>query len=57
MQKDNLKIFTRVSCFLVPPSREGVSAGVVHSFPTALGANPIQASKNHNVLSILQIQF
>ena len=57
MCKDNLKIFTRVSCFLVLPSGEGVSAGVVCCFPTALGANPIQASKNHNVLTISWIQF
>ena len=57
MCKDNLKIFTRVSCFLVLLSREGVSAGVVHSFPTTSGANPMQASKHHNVLTILQIQF
>ena len=50
MYKDNLKIFTRVSCFLVPLS--GDSAGVVSFFPTALGAKPTRASKHHNVLTI-----
>ena len=57
MHKDNLKIFKRVSCFLVLLSREGVSVGVVCSFPTSLGTNPIQVSKHHNVLTISRIQF
>ena len=51
MHKDNLKIFTRVSCFLVLPSR-GVSVGVVCFFPTTLGANPGQVSKHHDILTI-----
>ena len=57
MRKDNLKIFTRVSCFLVLLTGEGVSVGVVSSFPTTLGANPIQVSKHNNILTILRIQF
>ena len=31
--------------------------GVVHFFPTALGANLIQVSKHHSVLTISWIQF
>ena len=51
MHKGNLKIFTRASHFLVPPSR-GSQQRVVCFFPTTLGANPVQASKHHNTLTI-----
>ena len=55
MHKYNLKYLQELA---VPWCHQaGVSVGVVHFFPTTLGANPIQANKHHNVLTISQIQI
>ena len=55
MHKDNLKIFTRVSCSLVPPSGGLSRFSLLLSYHS--GCKPIQASKHHNILTISWIQI
>ena len=42
---------------LLGAAKWGISADVVHFFPTALGTNTTQASKHHNILTVSQIWY